>query len=114
MSLGTSARKSISGACFFLGSIWASAAIGKLIFGIRIEFSPLPPVGLERIQPVSALLTALVFCVVAALLERGSNYPSTSRRELEQNESLPELPYGGRDAEWAVSEPRTPRKASSD
>jgi hypothetical protein len=107
MSLANSVRKTIAGACFFLGSIWASAAIGKLIFGIRIEFAPLPPVGLERVAPVSALVTALVFCVVGALLERGSNAPPIERRDLQPGESLHELPFGGRDAQWAAPESRS-------
>ncbi|HEX6806487.1 MAG TPA: hypothetical protein VF118_00785 [Gemmatimonadaceae bacterium] len=66
-------RRLISTSCFFLGSVWAAAGSLKLIFGVRITFPLLPPLGLERVSPVSACLLALGFFALAAWLGRGSN-----------------------------------------
>jgi hypothetical protein len=93
ISIGDSARKAIAGGCFFLGSIWAAAGVFKMIFGVRITFSLLPPFGLERVNPLPALVVAFGFCVLGAWLERTSRESSRLRSDLDVGESRYDLPY---------------------
>ena len=100
ISISNSARRTIAGGCFFLGSIWASAGLFKLIFGVRITFSLLPPLGLERVNPLPALVVAFGFCVLGAWLERTSRESPLGRTELDTGDSrydLPHEPYTGHD-----------------
>lgn len=97
ISISNSARKAIAGGCFFLGSIWAAAGAFKLIFGVRITFSLLPPLGLERVNPLLALVVAFGFCVLGAWLERTSREASLGRSDLDAGESRYDLPFGAAD-----------------
>lgn len=94
ISISNSARKAIAGGCFFLGSIWAAAGVFKMIFGVRITFSLLPPFGLERVNPLPALVVAFGFCVLGAWLERTSRESPPLRSDLDVGESRYDLPYG--------------------
>jgi hypothetical protein len=93
MSVYHSARKTIAGACFFLGSIWSAAGVFKMIFGVRITYSLLPSIDLERVQPMPALIFALGFCVLGAWLERTSRESPVGRSDLDGGESGYDLPY---------------------
>jgi hypothetical protein len=97
ISISNSARKAIAGGCFFLGSIWAAAGVFKMIFGVRITFSLLPPLGLERVDPLPALVVAFGFCVLGAWLERTSRELPLGRTDLDAGESRYDLPYGASD-----------------
>ena len=94
ISIYQNVRKSLAGGCFFLGSIWAAAGAFKLIFGVRITYPLLPPIGLERVNPLSALVVALGFCILGAWLERSSRESALERSDLDAGESRYDLPYG--------------------
>lgn len=93
MTIYHSARKSIAGACFFLGSIWAAAGVFKMLFGVRITLSLLPPLGLERVDPLPALAVGLGFCVLGAWLERTSKESPLGRSDLDAGDPPYDLPY---------------------
>jgi hypothetical protein len=93
MSIYHSARKSIAGACFFLGSIWAAAGVFKMVFGVRITYSLLPPIDLERVHPLPALVAAFGFCVLGAWLERTSRESPLGLSDLDAGESRYDLPH---------------------
>ena len=107
ISISNSARKTIAGGCFFLGSIWASAGVFKLIFGVRITFSLLPPFGLERVNPLPALVIALGFCVLGAWLERTSRESPLGRPDLDAGESPYDLPHAAGDMFSPTSDRRS-------
>jgi hypothetical protein len=65
----------------------------KLIFGVRITFSLLPPLGLERVNPLPALVVAFGFCVFGAWLERTSGESPLGRPELDPGESRYDVSY---------------------
>lgn len=102
-------RRLISTSCFFLGSVWAAAGSFKLIFGVRITFPLLPPLGLERVSPVSACLLALGFFALAAWLGRSSNeHANGSGRASVDAEGIALPPQAGPAPMTGVPTQRTP------
>lgn len=63
-------RSIASRTCFALGAIWAVAGAMKMIFGVAITFPLLPPLALDQIDVPKSLLTAIVWCVLGALVGR--------------------------------------------
>jgi len=88
MSLSPSTRRTISGACFGLGSVWTVAGAFKLLFGVKLTLFLLPPIDLGRVSPVPALGVALGLFVLAGWIGR------TSARE--SRASITPIPSGDR------------------
>jgi hypothetical protein len=63
MLMKDSTRKTISGICFSLSSVWGIAAFCKLAFGVQVAIFFLPPLGLERVAvlPSMAVTAGLLF-----------------------------------------------------
>lgn len=104
ISISNSARKAIAGGCFFLGSLWAAAGVFKMLFGVRITLSLLPPLGLERVDPLPSLVAAFGFCVLGAWLERSTGESRVTRSDLDAGESPYDLPYSAGDTLSSASE----------
>ena len=65
-------RRFMSSACFTIGGIWASAAVLKLLFGVRLTLPLLPPLGLERVAIVPSIAIGLSLFAVGAFLAKGA------------------------------------------
>jgi len=67
------ARTVLSQLSFAVGSVWAVAGGGRLIFGERITLPILPALDLHQVQTGSALAVALGCFALAAVLGRGAS-----------------------------------------
>ena len=66
----SSLRRGASALAFALGSVWGVAGAFKLLFGTQLTLPILPPLGLERVAAVPAMIVAIVCFGVAAWLGR--------------------------------------------
>lgn len=96
----------LSALCFALGAVWVWAGAMKLTFGIRVTVWFLPPVGLERVEPVPAILTGLAFALVGALLGRSAWRDGGRRTDAEPAGAEPTLLPNTQS--WTTSTPGSP------
>ncbi len=68
--LSTSGRQVLAKICFGLGSVWGVAGAFKLVFGVRLTFPLLPPLGLEQVAAVPAIGAAFALFVFGAYFGR--------------------------------------------
>jgi hypothetical protein len=78
MHLSRSTHSVLSSTFFGLGSVWAVAGAFKLLFGVRLTFPLLPPIGLERVSPLPSLAVAAGCFALAAWLGRLSRSGSAA------------------------------------
>jgi hypothetical protein len=64
-------------AAFGLGTVWGVAGAFKLIFGVQLTLVFLPPLGLEKVAPISSLVVACGCFGVAAYFGRGARVRDT-------------------------------------
>ena len=91
MYVSRSTYSVLSSGCFGLGSVWAVAGAFKLLFGVRLSFVLLPPIGLERVSPELSLAVAAVFFVLAAWLGRRSRNDFAATDQSSVASTTPEL-----------------------
>ena len=65
-----STRKVLANVAFGLGVIWAVAGAFALLFGTQLTFPLLPPLGLDRVAPISSLVVAVGLFLIGAYLGR--------------------------------------------
>jgi hypothetical protein len=70
MVLPRSLRKTLASISFGLGFVWGVAGAFKLVFGVRMTLVFLPPLDLERVAAVPAVVVALGLFALGAWLAR--------------------------------------------
>ena len=65
-------KRALSGACFALGTTWATAGALRLLFGAAITFPLLPPIDLGRVHEVSAFAFAFCYLFAGAMFGRSA------------------------------------------
>ena len=70
--LSQSGRQVLAKISFGLGTVWGVAGAFKLLFGVKLTLPLLPPLGLDQVQAIPALATALALFVLGGYLGRVS------------------------------------------